>query len=238
MRPLSIALVLAVSISLPLLAGGSAKNAQPCMGEYSTFTPKGFVRNFSTVIPKGSKVIYFDGFNETTYTVSAGAAKIRIRAMYSKENDIADRIQEKKWEIRDTDPSVRTIIEGQPVTLKASIKGTLLVYQYKNAKKKSALIQRTLILSQGNFAYIMDCSAPVCDFYAYEQAFNIAIGGFLVTDQAFVPAEKPADADTVKKARIKVDQKELDSMGLKEEDRKNDTQPSDSNSRQEKPAQN
>ena len=231
MRTLSIALVLAAAASFPLFAGESA---HPYQGEYSTFTPKGFVHNFSTVIPKGSKVLYSDGFNETTYTVSLGTGKIRIRAMYSKENDITDRIQEKKWDIRATDPSVRTILEGEPIALK-SIKGTLLVCQYKNAKKGTPVIQRTLILSQGNFAYIMDCSAPVRDFYAYEQAFNIAMGGFIVTDQSFVPAEKTADADATSKAKRKVDLKELDSMGLKEEDRKNEPQTSDT--RQETPAQ-
>jgi hypothetical protein len=224
MRILCIALTLAVSLSVPLLA---AKTKSPAVftGTYSTFTPKGNVRNFTTVVPQGSKITYADGFNETTYTASIGSAKIRIRALYSKDPDISGSIHEKKWELRGIDPSARIIIDSEPITLKETGKGTLLVYQYKNAKKHTPVIQRTLILSKGQFIYIMDCVAPIRDFYAYEQAFNIAMGGFLVTDEAFVPSEKAIQpsskvkTEQEKKPEIVITQKELDSMGLKEEDR-------------------
>lgn len=224
MRIPVIALILAVVMSAPLLAA-KAKAPAAFNGTYSTFTPKGNVRNFSAVIPQGSKITYADGFNETTYTASIGSAKIKIRALYTKDADIKDSVHEKKWELRGIDPAARIIIDSQPVTLKETGKGTLLVYQYKNAKKHTPVIQRTLILSKGQFIYIMDCVAPIRDFYVYEQAFNIAMGGFLITDQEFTPSEKAltpsskVKTEIEKKPEISIDQKELDSMGLKEESR-------------------
>ena len=216
MRTLCTALVIAAAFALPVFT--EAKTVSSAYnGGYSTFIPKGNVRSFTTVLPQNAKITYADGFNETTYTASVGAAKIRIRAMYEAAPDTVSLIQEKKWEIRDIDPSVRIIIEGEPVTLRATVKGTLLVYQYRNAKKKAAVIQRTLITSQGQFVYIMDCVAPTGSFYAYEQIFNIAMGGFLAAEQQFVPeAKKVKTSDTVKKSQIKINQSELDSMGLKE----------------------
>lgn len=224
MRTLCIVLATAV-LALPVLA--EAKPGAPAYkGGYSTFIPKGNVRSFTTVLPQNAKITYADGFNETTYTAAVGEAKIRIRAMYEAAPDTVSLIQEKKWELRDIDPSVRIIIDGEPVTLRATVKGTLLVYQYKNAKKKAAVIQRTLISSQGQFVYIMDCIAPTGSFYAYEQIFNIAMGGFLAADQQFVPAvKKEQRAETAKKTQIRVDQKELDSMGLKESPNGESAQP-------------
>lgn len=222
MKKTFLPLLMCAAIAVPFSGAFAAAPAKlsAYQGGYSTFIPKGLIRNFTTVIPQGAKITYHDGANETTYTVRLGDSKIRIRALFTKDSDIVSRIQEKKWEMRDLDPSIRIIVEGQPVTLRAMVKGTLLVYQYRDAKSKASRIQRTLITSQGNIVYIIDCSAPTAGFYAYEQVFNIAMGGFLVTDASFIPPKIPdgltTDAES-KRPDIKIDQNELDSMGLKEE---------------------
>ena len=192
-------------------------------GSSVLFQPKGFIQNFSTMIPAGTKVLYADDKDETTYSFSVGNAAMRIRVLYSKNPDLISQIQSKKWELRGMDPSIRTIIDGENITIRKTVKGTLLVYQFKDSGKKP-VIQRTLITGQDSYIYIIDCRAPVKDFYKYEDAFNILMGCFRITGTdtpaektSIQPEQEQTQTEENRKPIIHVDTDELNSMGLKED---------------------
>jgi len=220
-------LIIAAALCMPLAAYAKKSINTAQSGSSVTFQPKGLIRNFSTVIPSGTKVLYTDGSNETTYSFSSGKADMRIRAIYTKNPDLISQIQAKKWELRDMDPSIRTIIDGQNITIRKSVQGTLLVYQFRENRKKP-VIQRTLITGQGSFIYIIDCRAPVNDFYKYEDGFNVLMGGFKITGEEAPVEEKiaaePEDriqeatpAEETRKPDVNTGTDDLDSMGLKED---------------------
>ena len=181
-----------------LLAVPFAGTAEPARN--TVFTPKGQIRNFTVVIPPETKVTFSDGKDETTYSMKYRNARMRIRAIKTDTPDLLSQIQNRKWELRDMDPSIRIIIEGDKVTVRKSVEGALLICQYRDREKKRSVIQRTLVAGKGSYVYIIDCTASVSDFYSYEKMFTLLMGSFAMTqgEADETPENGPSDKQQTK----------------------------------------
>jgi hypothetical protein len=196
------------------------------------FKPSGPVGNFTLLVPAKWKTTSTIKDTEESYTFSLDKGTIRVRAFFS-DADIMNLLRLKKWEIADIDPSFKPIISNEKIIVRKSIEGKLLVYEFRDHKQATPLIQRTFITTHGSYVYIIDCRAPSTLFYKYDNDFTAAMGSFALTGEpeknkvpvkkAEIPAqtkpEQHADIkpEQVRKDAIHIDNDELSKIGLTEE---------------------
>jgi len=100
------------------------------------------------------------------------------------------------------------------------------VYEFRDLKAKTPIIQRTFITTQGDCVYIIDCRAPSVLFHKYSGDFTAAMGSFALTgaskyngqvQKAGTKGKTEIQPEPVKKDSIHINDDEISKMGLEED---------------------
>ena len=168
--------------------------------------------NYRVIIPETwKKTITSDKSKQVLLITNNYNTSIKIEAVKSSD-DIDKIIHEKKWDLRQIDSRVESIIETPTVTLKNSASGKLLVFEYFS--NRSTFLHRVFVSKNNGMAYIIDCKAPVWYFYRVEEIFNTALAsfGYLSTEKTESKTEEKAEPKSDNKKSIVSKKKEAEEL--------------------------
>lgn len=166
---LSFSIIIFIAVS----AIGYAKSS------YKLFKNEDF--NYQLAIPSTWNKTVYNLKEKSFLTITpAKNVEVKLRVFQLEDKTTEDLMYQKKWDLRKIDPSMKQIIEKEPIKIQQDVAGDLFVFEYKD--KTRNILQRTMIMQHDNLFYILDCCAPVSSFSKYDNEFSAIAASFAFLD--------------------------------------------------------
>jgi len=149
----------------------------PLSAETKLVTYKNDSFNYEIQVPESWQTVDLNMKDKhIMYAFTEKNTEIKVKASRSVEEDIDKIISNNKWNLRNIDARLNSIIETGKISIKQNVIGKLLVFEYHT--RKNTILQRTLVTLNGGIVYIVECKSPIKNFYNYDQIFNSALSSF------------------------------------------------------------
>ncbi len=158
--------------------------------------------NYEIVLPQSWEVATIDMTKKHIMNaVKNDTLDIKVRVYKTEESDYDRVVSKKSWDLRRIDPLLSKILETEKIKIKKNVRGKLLIFEYRSKRKK--ILQRTMISRNGDMIYIVDCKAPLRQFYRYETIFNVALSSFKYLTPSSDDEENKESDDTEEDEDVK-----------------------------------
>jgi hypothetical protein len=163
--------------------------------------------SFSLLVPQSWTTTASFDQEMPAYTFSKDGALITVKVLPVSYTNTTDIIRGEFISLLDKDPSCTQILDTNEYLTARNIKVRLVIFEYKDAKSKKAIVQRSYFFNNENRIFIIICSAPRSVFYKYEDIFTASMGSFRTGAPApqpvpkkIVPKEQPIEPETEKES--------------------------------------
>ncbi len=127
--------------------------------------------NYSFIYPATWEMKELDLIYRHIITVSLdNYTEIKVSASGTDDEERDKWNSIKEWYTRGKGSKMRLILEKKKFKLNESTVSRLLVFQYWIGGRK--MLKRMTITDSGNSIIVMECSAPIKNFYRYDRMFN------------------------------------------------------------------